>query len=179
MNKIKTVVVYKTKYGSAKAYAEYIASKLECDCFDAKKIKADDLLKYDSIVYGGGLYAEVINGVGLITKNINKLTDKKIAVFTTAITPLDCREYYEGEVIEKNFKDGVPENIRIFNFMGKMKNEELTAVHRAALVTLKKIMKAKKNPSELEKMLIELCDFDDDLINLSDADSLVEYIRVN
>ena len=176
-NNMSFIVLYKTKYGATKAYAEYIAEKLGCNCLDAKKVKIEEIESYDKIIYGGGLYAEVINGVGLITKNIAKLAGKKIAVFTTAITPLDCRTYYEGEVLEKNFKDGVPENIRIFNFMGKMKNDELSAVHRAALVTLKKIMRSKKNPTDLEKMLIELCDFDDDLINLSDADALIEYIR--
>ena len=36
---------------------------------DKKEVKADDLLKYDTIIYGGGLYAEIINGVSLITKN--------------------------------------------------------------------------------------------------------------
>ncbi len=173
---MKSVVVYKSKYGSTKKYAEYISEKIGCECFEAKKVKADDLLCYDNIIYGGGLYAEVINGLGLITKNIKKFSDKKIAVFTTAITPLDCRAYYDGEVLEKNFKDGVPENIRLFNFMGKMKLDELSAVHRAALKTLKKIMMAKKNPTDMEKLLIELCDADDDFTNLADADALIEYM---
>lgn len=174
---MNTVVVYKTKYGSTKVYAEYISEKLGCDCVDAKRVNINDLLCYDKIIYGGGLYAEVINGLGMLTKNIQKLADKKIAVFTTAITPLDCREYYEGEVLEKNFKNGVPENIRLFNFMGKMKLEELTPVHRTALRALKKIMQGKQNPTELEKLLIELCDADDDFTNLLDADALIEYMK--
>lgn len=173
---MNSVVIYKTKYGSTKSYAEYISEKLGCKCLDVKNVKADDLLQYDNIVYGGGLYAEVINGLGLITKNIQKLSDKKIAVFTTAITPLDCRAYYEGEVLEKNFKDGVPENIRLFNFMGKMKLDELTPVHRMALKTLKKVMMSKKNPTDMEKLLIELCDADDDFTNFADADELIEYM---
>ena len=174
---MKTIVIYKTKYGSTKVYAEYISEKLGCDCVEAKKVKPDDLLMYDNIIYGGGLYAEVINGVGIITKNIKSLSDKKIAVFTTAITPLDCREYYDGEVIEKNFKNGVPENIRIFNFMGKMKTDELTPVHRAALKALKKVMQSRHNPTDMEKLLIELCDADDDFTNLADAETLIDYMR--
>ena len=128
---MSTIVVYKTKYGSTKTYAEWIAEELGCVAVDAKSIKADDLLMYDTVIYGGGLYAEVINGVTLITKNIEKLRDKKIIVYTTGITPRDVREYYDGEVIEKNFKNGVPENIKIFNFEGKMIQKELTPVHYA------------------------------------------------
>ena len=173
----KTIVVYKTKYGSTKSYAEWIAEDLGCDAVDAKNIKVNDLLQYDTIIYGGGLYAEIINGVSLITKNIEKLKDKKIIVYTTGITPLDVRAYYDGEVLEKNFKNGVPENVKIFNFLGKMKMEELTLVHRAALKSLKKIMSAKENPSDMIKLLIELCDADGDFSDRSQIKELCEYAR--
>ena len=134
------IVVYKTKYGSTKTYAESIGEELGCKVKDAKEITIDELEKYDTIVYGGGLYAEIINGVSVITKNIDRLKNKKIAVYTTGITPLECSEYYDKIVIEKNFKNGLPECIRIFNFTGKMIMDELSGVHRAALKTLKKIM---------------------------------------
>ncbi len=174
---MSTIVIYKTKYGSTKTYAEWIAEDLECSAIDAKNVKVDDLLGYDTIIYGGGLYAEVINGVSLITKNIEKLKDKKIIVYTTGITPRDVRAYYDGEVIEKNFKNGVPENVKIYNFEGKMIQKELTPVHYAALVSLKKIMSAKKNPSDMVKLLIELCDADGDFSDRESIKELVEYAK--
>lgn len=174
---MNAIVIYKTKYGSTKQYAEWIAEDLGCSAVDAKKVKVDDLLGYDTIVYGGGLYAEVINGVSLITKNIEKLKDKKIIVYTTGITPSDVRAYYDGEVLEKNFKNGVPENVKIFNFLGKMVLDELTFVHRAALKTLKKIMSGKENPTDMEKMLVELCDADGDFSDRKYIAELVEYAK--
>ena len=172
-----TVVIYKSKYGSTKQYAEWIAQELGCECFDAKDVKADDLEKYDCIVYGGGLYAEVINGVSLITKNMQSLKEKKIAVFSTGITPLDCRDYYDKMVIEKNFKNGLPENIRVFNFMGKMIINELSLVHKTALKTLKKIMSNKENPTDMEKMLIDLCDADGDFSDRQNIFELISYMK--
>lgn len=169
------IVIYKSRYGSTKAYAKWIAEELGCEAVEAKTVKADDLEKYDTIVYGGGLYAEIINGVSLITKNLDKLSDKKIAVFSTGITPLDCREYYDTYVIEKNFKNGVPENVRIFNFMGKMILDELTFPHRAAIKTLKKIMSGKEKPTEMEILLAELCDADGDFTDKNAIKDLVEY----
>ena len=172
-----TVVIYKSKYGSTKQYAEWIAQELGCECFDAKDVKADDLEKYDCIVYGGGLYAEVINGVSLITKNMQSLKEKKIAVFSTGITPLDCRDYYDKMVIEKNFKNGLPENIRVFNFMGKMIINELSLVHKTALKTLKKIMSNKENPTDMEKMLIDLCEADGDFSDRQNIFELISYMK--
>ncbi len=174
---MNAIVIYKTKYGSTKTYAEWIAKELDCDIAEAKSVSAQELQNYDTIVYGGGLYAEVINGVTLITKNIDKLKDKKIAIYTTGITPLDCRDYYDKYVVEKNFKQGVPENIKLFNFMGKMVLDELTPVHRGALKTLKKIMSSKKEPTEMEKLLIELCDADGDFTNIDEIKPLISYIN--
>ncbi len=174
---MNTIVIYKSKYGSTKQYAEWIAEELSCNIVEAKNVKPDDLLQYDTIIYGGGLYAEIINGVSLITKNIQKLADKKIVVYTTGITPTDVRAYYDGEVLEKNFKNGVPENVKIFNFLGKMVLDELTLPHRTALKALKKIMSAKENPSDMEKLLVELCDADGDFSDREAIKELVEYIK--
>lgn len=174
---MKSIVIYKSKYGSTKTYAEWIASELSCEAVDAKNIRAEQLADYDAIVYGGGLYAEVIAGVSLITKNIDKLKDKKIAVYTTGITPIDCRDYYDKLVIEKNFKNGVPDNVKVFNFLGKMIVDELSLVHRTAIKSLKKLMSGKKNPTEMEKLLIDLCDCNGDYTDKTAIKELVDYIK--
>lgn len=174
---MKTVVVYRTKYGSTKQYAEWISEELGCEAVEYKDVKISDLEKYDTIIYGGGLYAEIINGVTLLTRNMERLANKKIIVFTTGITPTDVREYYDGLVVKKNFKAGLPENVRIFNFMGKMVLDELSSVHRASIKTLKKIMSAKENPTDMEKLLAELCDADGDFSDRSSISELVEYAK--
>lgn len=176
---MKAIVLYRTKYGSTKAYAEWIGEALGCEVRDAKGVKADELLGYDKIVYGGGLYAEVIFGVSLITKNFQILKDKKIAIYTTGITPLDCRAYYDGEVLEKNFKNGVPDNVKVFNFMGKMIIDELSIPHKLSLKALKKVMSARKNPTEMEKLLIELCDASGDFTDRAQIKDLLEYMLHN
>lgn len=174
---MSTIVIYKSKYGATKKYAEWIAEALSCEMVEAKNVKAADLLKYDTIIYGGGLYAEVINGVTLITKNFDILKDKKLIVFTTAITPLSYREYYDNYVIKKNFKPEMLEHIKVFNFMGKMLTDELSLVHKTALKSLKKIMMAKENPTELEKLLVNLCDYNNDECDKNSTKDLIDYAR--
>ena len=174
---MSTIVIYKSKYGATKTYAKWIAEALCCNAVDAKTVKADHLKKYDTVIYGGGLYAEVIAGLSLITKNEEALKNKKVIVYTTGLTPVDCRDYYDKMVIEKNFKNGVPENIKIYNFLGKMIISELSLPHRAAIKTLKKIMSGKENPSDMEKLLIELCDSDGDFTDKNSIGELVEYAK--
>ena len=174
---MNAIVIYKSKYGSTKTYAEWIAEELGCKAVDTKQIKIDDLAEYDTIIYGGGLYAEVIAGVTLITKNLDKLSDKKLIIYTTGITPLDCRDYYDKMVIEKNFKGDIASKVKVFNFLGKMKMSELSVVHRTALKTLKKIMSSKENPSEMEKLLVELCDADGDFSDRNAISDLIQYVK--
>ena len=171
------IVIYKSKYGSTKAYADQIAEKLGCQSVNAKGLKASDLKDYDTIIFGGGLYAEIIAGVTLITKNFDELSHKKLVVFTTGLTPLDCRDYYDKMVIEKNFKPYMLDKIKVFNFMGKMILEELSLPHKAAIKTLKKIMSGKENPSEMEKLLIDLCDKSGNFTDLSQTQYLVSYVN--
>ena len=174
---MNTVVVYKSKYGSTKKYAEWIAEVLKCDIFDMKNITVDFLLIYDVIIYGGGLYAEIINGLYIITKNFDKFKDKKIVVFTTGITPLDVRDYYDKLVYEKNFKTEETRKIKVFNFLGKMILEELSPVHRTAIKGLKKIMSLKENPTDMEKLLIKLCDANGDFSDKEAIFELIKYVK--
>ncbi len=174
---MNTIVIYKSKYGSTKAYAEWIAEELGCNAVDAKRVKAEELVQYDTIIYGGGLYAEMIAGASLITKNFEKLRDKKLVVFTTGLTPLDCREYYDKMVLEKNFKPHMMQSIKVFHFLGKMIIEELSLPHKAAIVALKKLMSGKENPTEMERLLIRLCDESGDFTDRAAIADLVRYAK--
>ena len=69
------------------------------------------------------------------------------------------------------------ERIKVFNFPGKMILSELSLPHRAALKTLKKIMSAKENPTDMEKMLITLCDADGDFSDRKLINDLVAYVK--
>lgn len=51
----KVVVIYGSKYGTTEKYAKWISEELNCDLFSYKSIKKDNLLNYDTIIYGGGL----------------------------------------------------------------------------------------------------------------------------
>jgi len=174
---MNTIVIYRSKYGSTKQYAEWIAEELGCEARDAKGMKVSDLLPYDTIICGGGLYAEVIAGVSLITKNYDILSEKNLVVFSTGLTPPEYREYYDKLVLEKNFKPHMISKIKVFNFLGKMIIDELSIPHKAALKTLKKIMSGKENPSDMEKLLIKLCDTSEDFTDRKAIAELVEFVR--
>ena len=84
----KSIVIYTSKRGSTRQYAEWIAEELGADLVDARarKLKLRDIKDYDTIIYGGGIYSGGIKGVELITKNWSKgLSQKRVIVFAVGM----------------------------------------------------------------------------------------------
>ena len=78
----KTIVIYKSKYGSTKQYAKWIAQEVKGDLFENSEVDVSDLQDYDNIVLGGSLHAVGIKGVKVLTENFDRLKDKQLIVLS-------------------------------------------------------------------------------------------------
>lgn len=137
----KTAVVYKSKYGTTKRYAEWIAEDTGADLFECSKISADALKSYDSIVYGGGLYAGGIIGFSLIKKGYEKLRDKNIIVF--AVGASTQAKKAEEEVIKRNFTDEMRDEVQFFFLRGGYNYADMKPLDRLLMFILKKTIEKK------------------------------------
>ena len=145
MNKI--AVVYKSKYGTSKRYAKWIAEETRADLFENSEIKTNQLKEYDTIIFGGGLYASGIAGVSTITKNFETIKDKRIIIFTVGLASTDNKEIFLP-IIEKNFSKEMRESIKFFHFRGGIDYKKLGIVHKSMMAMLKSVV-AKKSLDEL------------------------------
>lgn len=152
---MKTVIIYKSKAGFTKKYAEWIAEELKADIFEASKVKGSDLIKYDNIIYGGGLYVVGINGIDLIKKNLKLLQNKKIIVFATGATPY--RAELMNEIREKNLSISEQEKIRLLYLRGGFDYVKLGFFDKALITILKLKLKAKKKLSPDEFGMLSAC----------------------
>jgi len=140
----KTVVVYQSKSGYTKNYAEWIAEELKCDLLEGNKIKVSDLLSYDTIIYGAGMYAVGINGIKRITKNFDKLQAKKLIVFSVGASPV--RKETTEEVRKKNIPTEQLEKIQFFYLRGGFDYSRLTRFNKFLMTLMKINLKQVKNP---------------------------------
>lgn len=174
---MKTVVIYKSKSGFAKKYAEWIAEELSADIFDASKVKIGDIGAYDNIVYGGGLYELGISGVKLITRNLDKLEGKKIAVFGTGATP--PREQDIISVRDRNFTPEQLTKLRFFYLRGGFDFSKLPPIYKFLMLLLKLKIKMKKESRRVpdEKGMLAAYDKPADFARRKNIEELVAYIR--
>ncbi len=51
------IIVYRSKYGASKKYAEWLAEETGFRCVSIKEVKTDELASCDTVIVGGGIYA--------------------------------------------------------------------------------------------------------------------------
>jgi len=85
-----------SKYGASEKYAKLIAQNLRADLFNASEKFLDEALRpYKTIIWGGGIYAGKINGINGLCKQIDKIKDKRIFVFSVGNTPTERHDILE------------------------------------------------------------------------------------
>ncbi len=98
----KGIVLYKSKYGSARTYAKMLAETCAFDLLDLTKCHINKLKAYDIIIYGAGIYAGKIKNINFLLKHLSALKDKKIIFFAVGVTPND--EKWIATLKEHNLK---------------------------------------------------------------------------
>ena len=73
---MKGIVVYKSKYGATKKYAQWLCEETGFDMCEVSEAKVENLEEYEVIIFGGGIYASGVPVTGFIKKNIKKLVRK-------------------------------------------------------------------------------------------------------
>lgn len=133
---MKTVVIHKSATGFTKKYAQWIAEELAADIFDISAIRPQQLQDYDCIVFGGRLHAVGIDGVALLTKNLEQLKNKKLIVFTTGASP--ASESVIEHVRNHNFSAQQQGHIDFFYLRGGFNFAALPLFDKILMSLLKK-----------------------------------------
>jgi menaquinone-dependent protoporphyrinogen IX oxidase len=143
---LNKVVLYQSKYGSTKKYAQWLAEDLKADLVETKKATIGMIEKYDTVILGGGIYASGIAGLSFLKKQYSRLKDKKVLVFAVGASPYDDKAI--NAVRGHNLK-GELEGIPFFYCRGAWDEENMTWKDRTLCNMLKKAV-AKKDKATYE-----------------------------
>ena len=168
---MKTIVAYKSKSGYTKRYAEWIAEELDCDIKEDPELS--DIMGYDTIIYGGGMYAGGFNGVKLITQNLDKLSGKKIALFAVGSNP--GREHEMRPFWDRVLKGA--QGIGHFYLRGGFDYDKLTPGDKLLMSMLKVRLQSKKERTEDEQSMLDAYDKPVDFSDKENIKALTEYVR--
>ncbi len=143
---MKGIILYQSKYGATKKYADWLAEETGYDCMETKKASLSSVQNYDIIILGGGVYASGIAGLSFLKKHASNLSGKNIAVFAVGASPYD--EKAIQQIKDLHFK-GALGNIPLFYCRGAWDEDKMSFGHRTLCRMLQKTV-TKQNPEEFE-----------------------------
>ncbi len=170
------VILYQSKYGATKRYADWLSEETGFKCVETRKADINEIITYDTIILGGAIYASGIAGLSFLKKNIKKLAGKKIVVFCCGASPYE--EKAVQQIREHNMK-GDLSDIPLFYCRGAWNLDAMSFKDRTLCKLLRKSVE-KKDPSEYElweKALMEAGDDKCDWTDKKYLDPILECIR--
>ena len=137
----RTVVIYKSKHGSTRQYAEWIGEELQCPVIARDDFSKKDFDSYDNIIYGGHVQAGGIMGFDLIKKNMRRLQNKKIVVFAVGLNVMNKES--RMQLREINFDKANVERMTCFYCPGNYKPEEIKGIDAGIIKMMQKMLESK------------------------------------
>lgn len=152
----KSIIIYKSKTGFTKQYAEWIREELICDITSFENRTKVDLYEYDTIIYSGAFYAGKINGLNWFKKQVPKLEGKKLVVLAVGASPADFPDVQN--TLNKNFTEEESKKVKTFYVQAGLSYEKMGAKDRFLMAGLRKMLKKQDPDSEMYKMILKSFD---------------------
>ena len=164
----KTVIIYKSSTGFAEKYAGWLSEELQCDIKSFENRNDIDFSDYETVIYGGGIYAGSINGITWFKSKLPELQGKKVIVYATGAMPPDAPE--TKETIVKNLTETEAAQVEIFYFHSGLSYEKMGFKHKLMMKMFCKILK-KSNPETYQVLRASF-----DHTSREDLKPLIDYV---
>lgn len=171
---METVVIYKSRTGFTRKYAEWISEELKCKMIDYNNISKYDLNNFDIVIYGGRVHAGKIDSLG----NIKKIVQNKkcqLIVFATGATPITAIKEIE-EMIKNNFSD---DSIPHFYMQSGLCYEKMGFADKTIMKMLYKMLSSKQDKTGTESGALNVISNSYDISDKKYIEPLISYIVEN
>ena len=154
---MRTLVAYRSRYGHARTYAEWIAEDLQADLVDLAEDESPGLTDVDVAVLVAPIYAGGLLGAKPFAARAEVASDVALVGVTVgASDPANPKnqQAYLG-AIDKAFSDSLRARMRWFHLRGGIDYPRLSMLHRLALwaVSRKAKLDARKGDAEAQTMV--------------------------
>lgn len=147
---MKAIVIYKSKTGFTKRYAEWIAEEIGCSAVSEKEITAKSLEPYQTVIYGGGIMAGQIGGLKKFKSVMAGYPEKKLIVFATGATPAEVFKE-KDQIREANFTEEEKKKIPYYYFVGGINYENMKLGGKMLMKMFASMLSKKKDLTPEEK----------------------------
>lgn len=172
----ETIVIYKSKHGHTKKYAEYIAEKLGADLIRSNELSGRDLSLYKTVVFGGPIYAGMINGIKDYQRIFDKYPSLKKVLFMVGMTDVNDLNYWNDTVTNNFRNDKILNTTKFFHLSGGLDVSSLGFLSRKIISSIIKKAESKENKTENDINMIKIYKGEKVQDNAL-ADIVVDYVK--
>lgn len=151
------LILYKSKYGASKQYAQWIAEMTGGKLVEAEVLGKTDTGQYGCVIFAGGIYAGGLAGVRLLKKNREKLLNRRLIIFAVGASPED--KEVKAQIKEK-LTEILNRDIQFFYGRGAYDETKMTLADRTLCRLLRKSVEKKPEDklAPWERALLEAKD---------------------
>lgn len=165
---MKGLILYKSKYGSTKKYADWLREATGFDCLETKSARVQEVAAYDAVVLCGGVYAGGVAGLSFLKKHVAQLAGKRLAVLAVGASPSDpamleqCRAmHFKGDMAQ----------VPLFYARGAWDVAKMKPMDRLLCAMLRKAVQGKAG-EQVEPWMAALLQAGDDACDWTDPAQL-------
>lgn len=169
---MKGIILYKSRYGNTKQYAEWLAQDLDFEVRDFSKFKKSEIDNYDQIVFGSGVY---MSKMDKIKKVLKMFKDKPIIIFACAGNAGVEKEIEDIKM--NNFKNNELAFHQFFYLPGGVDFSKVKGFMKFMINVFRKVMEKKKNRTYEEEQILKGFSEPTNFVDKKHIAAMVEYIK--
>ncbi len=137
---MRTIIIYASKYGSTRQYAEWLGNETGYPIFNIKDIQADIIKDYQRVIVGSSVHMGRLDISSWMNKHWHLMEDKPVILFSVNGTPPEQKEELQ-KILEFSLPKHILENVNYFPLQGRLIYAELNFWHKLLVKMMKKMDK--------------------------------------
>ncbi|WP_336516641.1 flavodoxin domain-containing protein [Pollutibacter soli] len=129
---MKSILIYSSKYGATRQYADWIGKALEIPIVDAEDAITHEIIQNDTFIIGSSVYIGRLRIRKWLKKNLDLLKNKRIILFLVCGTPVEEKEKW-SEYIRQSVPEALMPKCSVHVLPGRMWFERVNAWDRFLL----------------------------------------------
>lgn len=154
---MKAIVIYHSRTGFTRRYAEWIAEAAGCQAVSYEKRGEIKLDAYDAILFGSWVHAGKIRRLDWLKRQLPGLKGRRVIVFAVGAMPMGDGQD-AGKMFEQNFSEEERAQVRCFYLQGGLNYERMGTMDRMMMAMFRKMLARQPESAQMANQIAKSYD---------------------
>ncbi len=142
----KIAVVYSTKFGHTKQYADWLKEDVDADVMSLDGFNITKMVAYKLVIFACGVYGDKLPIMDYIKKNLSSIPAQKIMIMAVSWYTNDSEEASQ-RLIDENFPEQLKKVVPLYVVNSGLDKKKVPAMDKAKLIAAQMMIEKKDGRS--------------------------------